>query len=80
MPVSQRTPSRPTTLLAIPAALFFVSFFLYVWLHIDPRLVYHKQCPIFMVDSAFFTGFLVYRLFHVMLLFLVDFIITTAQH
>jgi hypothetical protein len=43
---------------AIPfITVFFVAFFVYIWLRIDPRLVYHAQCPVFKVDRAFFVSF-----------------------
>ena len=40
------------------AAVFFGLVYAHVRLRIDPRLVYHKQTPIFMVGSGFFRTFL----------------------
>ncbi len=58
MPTCQQTLHRRAIPFAILPAVFFALFYGYVWLRVDPRLVYHQQCPIFMVDSAFLKGFL----------------------
>ena len=33
------------------------AVYLYVWLWVDPRLIYHYQCPIFRTDGRFLAGF-----------------------
>ncbi|MEE2658226.1 MAG: DUF6057 family protein [Candidatus Latescibacterota bacterium] len=40
------------------AAAIFGLFFLYVWLRIDPRLIYHVQEPVFFRGGLFFAFFL----------------------
>ncbi|GAG15993.1 unnamed protein product, partial [marine sediment metagenome] len=58
VPSSQQTAHRRAVGLAILPAVVFALIYLYVWLRIDPRLVYHQQCPIFMIGSVFFERFL----------------------
>ncbi len=58
MPTCGQSASRRIIPLAVFPLSFFVLFYLHVWLWIDPRLVYHRQCPIFMLGSAFFRDFL----------------------
>ena len=41
----------------IRAGLFFVLFYLYIWLRIDPGLLYHAQEPVFFWSSAFSQDF-----------------------
>jgi hypothetical protein len=40
--------------------VFFIGFFLYVWLRINPALYYQRQDPIFLLDYQFFREFLAY--------------------
>jgi hypothetical protein len=41
------------TFWAIRLLIVFVPLFVYFWLVVDPRLIYHYQCPIFRTDGAF---------------------------
>jgi hypothetical protein len=40
--------------------VFFISFFLYVYIGINPELYYQSQEPVFFFDSNFFQEFLSY--------------------
>ncbi len=39
-------------------AVFFICYFLYIWLRIEPGLIYQRQDPVFLTGSDFFRGFL----------------------
>ena len=58
MPNPQRAISRRSIHAVILPVVAFGLIYLYVWLRIDPRLVYHRQGPIFLVGSGFFKRFL----------------------
>lgn len=63
MSVSSRQASRRTPSFPIRFALFFAAFYVYVWMRIDPRLIYfwpYPGFPAFSADLAFFMGFLAY--------------------
>ena len=47
------TPGRTAVRYVFPA-VFFLLFFLYVWLHIDPSLTYQEQESVFFFGAAFF--------------------------
>jgi len=62
-PMSTRTPTpaagRWTWALARGAPLLILGlFYLYVWLRIDPGLLYQREMPAFITTVAFFRGFL----------------------
>ena len=57
MQTEQPTPSRRGLQRACAVGLF-VLFYLYVWLRVDPRLIYHAQLPVFVTDRTFLNGFL----------------------
>jgi len=40
--------------------IFFLGFFLYIWLRINPALYNQRQDPVFLLDYSFFRGFLDY--------------------
>lgn len=40
--------------------LFFIFFYLYIWLRIDPRLLYYKNPDLFLLDIDFFKSFILY--------------------
>jgi hypothetical protein len=40
--------------------IFFIGFFVYVWLRINPALYYQRQDPVFLLDFQFFRDFLTY--------------------
>ena len=42
------------------AIVFLALFFFYIWMRIDPRLIYHVQEPVFFRGWAFFRDFLAY--------------------
>jgi len=51
---------RQRGLLWRPSALFFTLFFFYVWLRLDPLLIYQAREPIFFWGSRFFARFVQY--------------------
>ena len=40
--------------------VFFIGFFLYIWLRVNPALYYQRQSPVFLLDYRFFREFLAY--------------------
>ncbi len=40
--------------------LFFILFYLYVFLRVDPRLLYYRAPELFVLDAGFFKNFLLY--------------------
>ncbi|MDZ7261587.1 MAG: DUF6057 family protein [candidate division KSB1 bacterium] len=44
----------------VRTGIFFLLFYLYLWLWINPALYYQRQEPVFLLDSRFFREFLSY--------------------
>ena len=44
----------------IRESIYFLAFFLYIWLRINPALYVQRQEPVFLFDYNFFRGFLKY--------------------
>lgn len=47
-------------LIILYSALFFIFCYLYIWIRIDPRLLYHRNPGLFLWDIEFFKSFLIY--------------------
>ncbi len=65
MPTVHSMLSRPKLRRFLGSAVFFLLFYLYVWLWIDPGLIYHSNWtalhfPCFWLGRAFAVGFLAY--------------------
>ena len=56
----ERAPTQGALAHAALLAVSFAAFYLYVWLRIDPRLIYHVQGRIFLMTPAFAREFLPY--------------------
>jgi hypothetical protein len=52
------TSSKTDVKFIVREGIFFVAFFLYVWLRINPALYNQRQDPVFLVGFNFFRGFL----------------------
>ena len=52
--------TKPDFLNIILEIVYFIAFFFYVWLIINPVLYYQTQQPVFFFDSNFFNEFLSY--------------------
>jgi len=57
---ARRSPFRRLAACVLPDIIFFALFYAYVWLRIDPRLIYHSQSPTFILDWRFFFAHLHY--------------------
>jgi hypothetical protein len=53
-------PSKTNLKFIIRDVIFFLGFFLYIWLGINPALYNQRHDPVFLLDSGFFRGFMNY--------------------
>lgn len=56
--LSNKNSNKPNLITSLRTTVFFILFYLYIWLVINPYLCYHRQEPIFFFDSSFFKEFL----------------------
>ena len=57
---SEKTSIKSDFLLWIYHAVFFIGYYLYIWLRIDPSLYFQAQEPVFLLTRPFFIQFLSY--------------------